>query len=534
MIRDQLVVALREALAGLGVDPIPERIELEQPARREHGDWSSNVALVSAKVAGRNPRELATEIADRINTSPPAHVLKVDVAGPGFVNFHLADSWLHDILGEVVGLGAERFARHTFGEGTRVNVEFVSANPTGPLHAGHARGACYGDAIARLLEQCGYTVMREFYINDRGTQMTNYAASLAARRAGDEPPDDGYHGEYIVRWAAEMPADADPLEWGYARARADQADTLGRIGVEFDVWFSERSMIDSGAIDETITDLAAHGASYTADGATWLRSTDHGDDKDRVLIKTDGSYTYLLPDIAYHRDKFSRSDRLIDVWGADHHGYVPRMKSAVAALGHDADELEVAITQLVSLQRNGEEVRLSKRAGDIIELADIIDEIGPDATRFTYLLQSVDSTQNFDLAVAASAAMENPVFYVQMAHARLCSIQQRVAEAGIATAALADVELTLLEHERELEILRSLFTLPDTVALACRERAPHKITTWLRDHASAVHGFYHDCYVMGDGVSPELTQARLWLVEAARIGLATGLDLVGVHAPESM
>jgi arginyl-tRNA synthetase len=535
VIRDQLAAALRDALAAEQVAPLPDAIQLERPARREHGDWSSNVALATAKRVGRNPRELAQALADRLAASPPPHVTAVEVAGPGFVNFRLADTWLHDVLREVVAAGEQDYARSSIGGGAPVDVEFVSANPNKPIHAGHGRGACYGDAVARLLERNGYAVTREWYLNDRGVQMQAFADSLAARKRGEEPPANGYLGEYVTEWAAEMPDDADPLEWGYARALRSHRETLERLGIEFDVWFSERSMIASGAIDETLNDLRAHGVVYDADGAAWLRSSDYGDDKDRVLVKSDGEFTYLLPDIAYHRDKFARGfERLIDVWGADHHGYVPRMRAALAALGHNESDFEVVITQLVSLERDGVAVPMSGRTGDLIALDDIIDEVGADAVRFTYLLQSVDTAQTVDLELIKSQVMDNPVFYVQMAHARLRSIARVAEERGVVRQPLADVQIELLVHDRELEVLRYLFALSDTVAVASADRAPHRITTWLRELASAVHGFYHDCYVMGEGVAPDLTQARLWLVDAARVGLAVGLDLVGVSAPESM
>jgi arginyl-tRNA synthetase len=534
VIRDQLATALRDALAAEQVDPIPDSIHLERPARREHGDWSSNVAMASAKRAGRNPRDLAKALADRLSASPPPHVTAVEIAGPGFVNFRLADTWLHDVLRDVVAVGDD-YARSDVGGGRKVDVEFVSANPNKPIHAGHGRGACYGDAVARLLERTGHGVTREFYLNDRGVQMQAYADSLAARKRGDEPPANGYHGDYVREWAAEMPDDADPLEWGYARALASHRATLEALGIEFDVWFSERSLVESGAIEETLADLRSHGVVYDADGAVWLRSSELGDDKDRVLVKSDGEYTYLLPDIAYHRDKFARGfDLLIDVWGADHHGYIPRMRAALAALGHDKSQFEVAITQLVSLERHGQAVAMSGRAGDLIELDDIIAEVGADAVRFTYLLQSVDTAQTVDLDLIKSKVMDNPVFYVQMAHARLRSIARVAAERGVERQPIDRVQLERLVHERELDLLRALFALPEVVAVAAADRAPHRITTWLRDTAAAVHGFYHDCYVMGEGVEPELTQARLWLVEAARIGLAVGLSLLGVSAPEAM
>ena len=545
-VRDSITDAVRSVLADLGVDPLPTTVQLERPGNPDHGDWSTNVALASAKAAGRNPRELGTQLAECLLAAPPAHVVGVEVAGPGFVNFHLADSWLHEVLADVVAAGVDGWARHDDGVGTRVIVEFVSANPTGPLHAGHGRGACYGDSVARLYDRCGYDVVREFYINDRGLQMQNFAASLAARVAGRDVPEDGYHGQYIDDWAAEMVAEtsggtgdgpggaADPMEWGYARALASHRSVLESLSIDFDSWFSERSMIASGAIDATLADLQAVGAVYEEGGAVWLRSTDHGDDKDRVLFKSDGEPTYLMPDVAYHRDKFGRADRLVNVFGADHHGYVARMHAAMALLGHDPAELEIAITQLVSLQRDGREVRLSKRTGEMVELAEVVDEVGADAARFTYLLLSVDSPQTFDLDLVASQVNENPVFYVQYAHARIHQIVRRADEEGVGRGALADADLSLLSHPRELQVLRALHELPDIVERACREQAPHQVTTWVRDLASSFHGFYHDCRVLGEGIEPALTVARLWLVEGARIGLAVALDLLGVGAPTEM
>ena len=534
MITDLLQAALRDALSALGVDPLPETVNLERPANRDHGDWSSNVALASSKAAGRNPRELGQAIAGHLNADLPDHVEAVEIAGPGFVNFRLAHTWLHEVLRAVINDGDARYARSDAGAGVKVNVEFVSANPTGPLHAGHARGACYGDVLARLLAATGHDVQREFYINDRGVQMQIYAKSLMARKNGEEPPEDGYVGQYITDWAQLMPDDADALEWGYAHAKADQTEVLESLGIVFDRWYSERSMIDNGLIQETLADLRSHGVVYEQDGATWFRSTDYGDDKDRVIIRSDGDYTYITPDIAYHRDKFSRADKLVDVLGADHHGYVGRMKAAMQALGHDPAEIDMPITQMVRLMRDGEEVKLSKRTGEIIELRELVAEIGADATRFSYLLQSVDTPQTFDLDLAASQGMDNPVYYVQMAHARLRSIQAKVAEVGIERVPIGDADLALLCHERELDVLRGLHELPDIVELAACEMAPHRVANWLREFAAAVHGFYHDCYVMGDDIEPELTQARLWLVESARVGLVVGLGLLGVSAPDSM
>ena len=533
MIRDVLVTALRAALTEVGIEP-PAEIHLERPSRREHGDWSSNVAMATAKAHGRVPRDLAGDLVDRLNAAPPAHVERAEIAGPGFVNFHLRETWLHDVLAEVIVGGEADHARPDIGGGRKVNVEFVSANPTGPLHAGGGRWAAFGDALCRILERTGHVVHREYYLNDRGVQMGLFGASLAARRAGEDLPEDGYAGEYISEWAAEMPADADPAAWGYERVKRELSESLRGVGVEFDTWFSERSLADSGAIDATLDDLRAHGVVFEQDGAVWLRTTDFGDDKDRVIVKSDGEPTYLLPDIAYHRDKYARGhELLIDIWGADHHGYVARLKAGVQALGHQPEELEIILGQLVVLVRGGEEVRLSKRSGDMVLLDDLVAAVGPDVARLTFLLQSLDTRQTIDLDLITAQSNENPVFYVQYANARIHSIGRKVAEAGIVRVPLGEADLSLLVHERELELLRKLSELPEVVGLACIDRAPHKVTTWVRELADRFHGFYHDCYVIGD-VPPDLTQARLWLVESARIGLSIGLDLLGVSAPEAM
>ncbi|MGH9274376.1 MAG: arginine--tRNA ligase, partial [Acidimicrobiales bacterium] len=523
MIRDELTAALRAALADVGIDA-PAEVHLERPGRREHGDWSSNVAMATAKANGRVPRDLAGELVERINAALPAHVERAEIAGPGFVNFHLRETWLHDVLADVIAGGEADFARPDLGGGKKVNVEFVSANPTGPLHAGAGRWAAFGDALCRILERCGHQVHREYYLNDRGVQMGLFGASLAARKAGTELPEDGYRGEYIHEWAIEMPEDADPAVWGYDRVKQDLRGSLAGVNVEFDTWFSEQSLVDSGAIDATLADLRAHGVVFDEDGAVWLRTTDFGDDKDRVIVKSDGEPTYLLPDLAYHRDKFTRGfELLIDIWGADHHGYVARLKAGVQALGHEPDELEIILGQLVVLVKGGEEVRLSKRAGEMVLLDDLVAAVGADVARLTFLLQSLDTRQTIDLDLVTARSNDNPVFYVQYANARIHSIGRKAAEAGIARAPLAEADLSLLVHERELDLLRKLDELSEVLALACADRAPHKVTTWVRELADRFHGFYHDCYVIGD-VPPDLTQARLWLVEAARTGVAIGLD----------
>ena len=557
-IRDILREALREAFGRLGVEAGEVGdIGLEQPARREHGDWSSNAAMALAKSAGKPPRDLAGEVCEVLAGDLPQHVSEVEIAGPGFINFHLADSWWHAVLEQVVTEGAD-YGRLSFGEGHLVNLEFVSANPTGPLHAGHARGAAYGDALGSILERCGYEVLREFYVNDRGAQLDIFAVSLAARRVGLPPPPDGYHGDYVDEWASELPGNlaemvegieprdewyaqvashssfGDLRAWGRDHSIADQKATLGRLNIVFDKWFSETSLLESGRVEDLLAGLRTDGTSYKKDGATWLRVSDFGDDQDRVLVKSDGELTYLLPDIAYHQDKLARADTLIDIWGADHHGYIARMKSAIAAFGENPERLEVILCQIVKLQRDGKEVKLSKRKGDIIALGEIIDEIGPDAARFAYLLQSPDSQQTVDLNVMAEKSMENPVFYVQYAHVRACAILRQAEELGIERQAVSETNLALLSHEREREVLRCLGDLPAEIETACHARAPHRIVSWLRELASAFHSFYHDCRVTGDDVPDDLTHARLSLVDAVRIGLAIGLDLVGVSKPERM
>ncbi len=535
MIQDVLAESLRAALVALEIDPLPAVVDVARPARPEHGDWSTNVAMALARSTRRNPRELATAIAGRLTEHPPPHVVRVEVDGPGFVNFRLDDGWLHDVLTQVVDEGVAGYARHAVGAGTKVNVEFVSANPTGPLHVGGGRWAAYGDSLCRLLERCGYSPHREYYINDRGNQIELFIASLAARRAGAPLPEGGYPGPYVAEWAAEMPEGADVDAWGRERVVGELAGVLARMNVTFDTWFSEKSMVSSGAIDAALADLRARGVVDEREGAVWLRTTDFGLAKDEVLVKSGGEPTYLLGDLAYHRDKFERGfDRLFDIWGADHHGHVARLKAGVAALGHDADQLEILLGQLVTIKKAGEVVRMGKRTGDFVELAEVLDEVGPDVARLTFLLQSIDTRQTFDLDAVVSKSMDNPVFYVQYAHARIASISRVASERGVRRAPLSAVDLSLLTHPRELEVLRNLAQLPEVVLDACVSRAPHKVTTWAQALAGRFHGFYHDCYVMGDGVSAELTQARLWLVESARVGLAIGLDLLGVSAPDSM
>jgi arginyl-tRNA synthetase len=539
VIRDRLLDAVRAALAAVDLPEPTSGIVLEPTRQRDHGDWTTNVALQVAKPAGRSPREVADAIAAQITAAAPPHVERIEVAGPGFLNFFLAPSWLHEVLRQVVVQGAQ-FGRGTGLAGRRVNLEFVSANPTGPLHAGGGRWVAVGDALANVLAAQGATVHREYYLNDAGTQLDLFGASLHARYRGAPPPENGYQGSYIVEMADRMRGalgdgvtEEQAREWGYRDVVRQLQEDLGRIGVRFDTWFSEQTLHERGDVARVLAALDARGASFVADGATWLRSTDFGDQRDRVLVKSDGTSTYLCNDLAYHEDKFARGwDHLVDIWGADHHGQVKSLQAGIEALGHPAGQPEVLLGQLVKLQRGGEPVRISKRAGNVVTLADILDEVDPDVCRLTFLLQSIDTTQTFDLDVVTAASMENPVYYVQYAHARIVSIGRQALAQGLERLAIGDVDLTRLGHEREIDLLRALAAYPAVVAEAAELRAPHRVTTWVRDFASRFHGFYRDCRVISD--DPALTQARLSLAEACRIGLANALGLLGVHAPNVM
>ncbi|HEY7437966.1 MAG TPA: arginine--tRNA ligase [Acidimicrobiia bacterium] len=542
MIADQLAAALRDAISAAGLSEPARPIEVVPTKSREHGDFQSNVAMVLASGAGAPPREVAQRIADQLERASVPYLTRVEVAGPGFLNLFLDPSWLHDVLREVVrDVGSYGKGREY--EGVAINLEFVSANPTGPLHAGGGRWVAVGDAIANLLAARGAMVHREYYLNDAGSQLDTFAASLLARYHGTELPEDGYHGAYIAEMAKRMRkelgdavTDEEAREWGYHDVVRQLRDDLGRIGVHFDTWFSERVLHARGDVTAVLDSLRASGHTFEKDGALWLASEAMGDSRDRVLVRSDGTTTYLANDLAYHRDKFARGfDHLIDIWGADHHGQVRSLQVGLRSLGFgddDRPEPEIILGQLVKLERGGELVRLSKRAGDVITLADILDEVDPDVARLTFLLQSIDTAQTFDLDVVTAQSMENPVYYVQYAHARIASIGRKAADLHVARKPIDAVDLSPLVHERELDLLRALSDYPDVVVHAAHLRAPHRVTTWVRDFAGKFHGFYRDCRVISDDVP--LTQARLWLAEACRVGLADALALLGVHAPDMM
>jgi arginyl-tRNA synthetase len=543
--RHQLAQAVSEAVAalaardGLGLSVDPDAVHLERPARREYGDWSTNVAMVAAKKAGTNPRALATLLVEVLSAEPPAHVTGVEIAGPGFVNFRLDDGWLHDALADVLSEGEDQYARPDVGHGERVQVEFISANPTGPVHVGNGWWGSYGDALARVLARAGYRVSREYYVNDTGGQIRTLGESLLARHHGHQVPEGGYQGEYVTELAATYDGPDDVTiagRWAADAILDHIMATLASVGIVFDEWYSQASIEESGAVDETIALLAEKGLVFEQDGATWFRATELGDSRDRVLRKSDGDATYLAGDLAYHRDKFlvRGFDRVIDVFGADHHGQVASLVAGVKALGVEPDRLEVKLGQMVSLVDGDEAVKMGKRAGNAISLDSLVADIGPDATRILSLMSSLDQATTFDLAAVREQSAENPVFYVQMASARIGGVGRKAAERGVSRAPLAEVDLSLLTHERELELIRCLEELPEVVADAAVDRAPTKVTAWVRRLAACFHGFYHDCPILAADVDPGLAQARLWLVEATRIGLAIGLGLLGVSAPEAM
>jgi arginyl-tRNA synthetase len=563
--------ALDEELAASGATAGAARaVELSLPARPEHGDVTTNAALVGAKKAGRAPRELAEALGARWLGGPGAGVCdRFEVAGPGFLNLFLTDVWYRGALDRLLAEGAD-YGRDSLPAGARqkMNVEFVSVNPTGPLHVGHARYASYGDALCRILTFVGHDVTREFYVNDYGTQMLRFGQSLAARygqRLGlDLPvPEEGYQGDYLLELADELIAavgeryrealaaaapdvTAAPdgvigeiKVWGRDAILAQFRLTLERLRVPFDVWTPESSLYAGdgehrgfgGEVGKSLADLDGEQLLYDEGGAAWLATTRYGDDKDRVLIRQTGDPTYFLSDIAYHRDKMDRGfEHLIDIWGADHHGYVPRMKAAFTALPpHDPDKLELIIGQLVSLLESGEARRMSKRRGDIVTVDDLIDAIGVDAARFLLVGRSHDTTLELDIDLAVQRSNQNPVYYVQYAHARICSILRNLPGEG-RPAGEAVPAVTLDPHERAL--LRALARFPDVVLNAAEQRAPNRVHGYLGELAAEFHVFYRHCRVLSD--DEDVTAFRAGLCAAVRSTLAAGLGLLGVSAPESM
>ena len=549
-VQQKVVVALQEAIIQADLaeaSAIPE-VKLETPRSKENGDYATNIAMQLAKIAKQPPRAIAEAIVQNIDLAS-ASIEAIDIAGPGFINIILKKDYLQEVVKHVLEQ-EEDYGRSNSGEAENIQVEFVSANPTGDLHLGHARGASVGDSLCNVLEFAGYKVGREYYINDAGNQIDNLAISVEARyfqALGEEKemPEDGYYGQDIIDIGKNLVSEFGDTfkdysekdryaffrEYGLKFELEKLKTDLQNFRVRFDNWFSESSLYGNGKIDIALNKLRANGHIFEEDGATWFRSTTFGDDKDRVLIKKDGSFTYILPDIAYHEDKINRGfDTLINIWGADHHGYIPRMKAAIEALGYGKDKLEVIVSQMVHLYKDGERMMMSKRTGKAVTLRELVEEVGLDAVRYFFVMRSGDAQMDFDLDLAVSESNENPVYYAQYAHARISSIIRQSEDINFA-ASTAHVDL--LTAEREIDLLKKVGDFPQLVSDSARMRAPHRIATYIQELAAAFHSFYNAEKVL-DESNKELSEARLALITATRTTIANALKLIGVSAPEKM
>jgi len=529
-------------------EELPE-ITLETPRDKEHGDFATNIAMQLARIARKAPRQIAEEIVANINKEE-ASIDNIDIAGPGFINFYMKSDYLGDLVEQIIEAG-EDYGKTTYGKGKKVQVEFVSVNPTGRLHLGHARNAAFGDVLSNVLSAAGYEVEREYYINDAGSQIDNLGLSLEARYfqafgKDKELPEDGYYGKDIIE-AVEKLIETDGDKWLQVdeeerfeffkeyglRAMLEMIEEdLSLFRVHFDHWFSERSLYEGDQIANVLKTLKDKGYIFEEDGATWFKASAFNDDKDRVLIKKDGSYTYLTPDITYHQNKFDRGfDELINIWGGDHHGYIPRMEAAIQALGYDKEQFEVKVIQMVNIIEEGEKLRMSKRSGDAVTLRELLDEVGVDAVRYFFVARSNDTQLDFDTKLAKSQSNENPVYYVQYAHARICTMLKNAEAQGIDLD--ADFDATLLTTEYELDLLKKLGELPQVVTDSAKKRAPYQITQYVYDLASLLHRFYNAEKVL-DTDNLDLTYARIALMKAVQITLANALDILDVTAQEKM
>lgn len=566
MLTKTIIQAVENAVesGAFAIESIPD-FTLEIPPQKEFGDYAANIAMVLTRQAKKAPRAIAEAILH--NLEKPDWMERAEIAGPGFINFYLKSTWLYDTLATVIEAG-NNYGHSDIGQGQRVQVEFVSANPTGPLHVGHGRGAAVGSVLSNIMVAAGYDVSKEFYINDAGNQIDCLADSVIARylqahagRSGGSGmidfPENGYHGRDIIELAEDIldnhitaqdflarGGSYDPvtvpdelynefkglaLNYKLECIKKDLAD----FGVTFDVWFSEKTLHENGAVNEAAQELQNKGYIYEKDGALWLKSTDFGDDKDRVVIRENGIPTYLAADIAYHRNKYQRGFKhVINLWGADHHGYIARMKAAVGALGYSPDQLEVIILQMVSLYQNGEQVKMSKRTGQGVSLTELMEEVGRDAARFFFIMRSTDSQLDFDLDLAKSQTSDNPVYYIQYAHARICSIFRQAKEAGIAIPLVKATDLTVLNLPVEIDLIKKIVSMKEEIELAAIRREPHRIARYAHELASLFHSFYNHCRVMTDDLAVQ--KARIILVSATQIVLQNVLGILGVDAPEKM
>ncbi|WP_165164337.1 arginine--tRNA ligase [Corynebacterium qintianiae] len=545
-----LATAIRQAATtvlsahDLDAAVVPETVTVERPRNPEHGDYATNIALQAAKKAGTNPRDLAGWLAEELSDNPA--IDSAEVAGPGFINLRLATGAQGQLVADILAAGAN-YGHSDIYAGEKVNLEFVSANPTGPIHLGGTRWAAVGDSLGRVLEAAGAQVTREYYFNDHGGQIDRFARSLVAAAKGEATPEDGYGGDYISEIAGAVVGKRENALAGTPEEvqetfRAEGVEmmfehikrSLAEFGVEFDVYFHENSLFESGAVDKAVATLRENGNLYENEGAWWLRSTDFGDDKDRVVLKSDGNAAYIAGDIAYVADKFDRGHTLaIYMLGADHHGYIARLRAAAQALGYNPEAVEVLIGQMVNLVRDGKPVKMSKRAGTIITLDDLVDAIGVDGARYSLARSSVDQTLDIDLDLWTKQSSDNPVYYVQYGHARLCSIARRAADAGVG---YDSPDLGLLAHEKEGDLIRTLGEFPAVLKAAAQLREPHRVARYAEELASSFHKFYDACQILpkaGEDAEPIHT-ARLALAMATRQVLANALDLVGVSAPEKM
>lgn len=523
---------------------------VEIPRDKTHGDFAANIAMLLAKQAHKAPRMIAQNIIDNLQTED-TYVAAVEIAGAGFINFRLAENWLADGLADAVKQG-EKYGNSDYGAGKKVQVEFVSANPTGELHMGNARGAAIGDSLASLLAAAGYDVEREFYVNDAGNQIEKFGCSLEARYLQQlgvdvEFPEDGYHGDDITKTMQEFIAEvgdkylnvaveerrADMVKYALEKKIADIRSGLARFGVEYDVWFSEQTLHDSGAVLAVVDELAEKGYIEEKEGAKWFHAEKFGAEKPEVLVRANGIPTYYAADIAYHKNKFDRGfEKVINIWGADHHGHVARLKGAVDAIGYDPEKLDIILMQLVRLFQGGEIVRMSKRSGKYVTLQELMDDVGVDASRFFFVMRSADSQMDFDLDLAKSESSENPVYYVQYAHARICSILRQASEQGITLPDVAAVDFSLLKDETEIDLIKKILDLPEEIVYSAVHQEPHRIAAFAMDMAGLFHSFYGRCRVLG--VEADIQAARLHLCKAAAGCIAKSLQLIGVSAPDHM